>query len=113
MQHVQSIVSVDLALLKSNPPQLLISSVGTVSSGGWKNGTLELKVYVHPPEDGIQDIDFRAEPPNGVAIDVILPIAAQTVMPDIPEWLKGVRVHSATNNVEALTSGAKSVALRA
>jgi hypothetical protein len=108
MKHIRSVVSVDLSLLKSHPPQLLISALGTVPTGGWKNGTLEPRFYIVPPTDGIQDFDFAADPPVGPAIDVILPIAAQTMMESISSWLKGVRVHSATNNVEALLASAKS-----
>ena len=111
MEHVYNIVSVELALLKSFPPQLLITSVGTVRSGGWKNGTLDLVQYIVPPADGIQEINFLAEPPQGSAIDVLLPIPALTVISDIPEWLKGVRVISATNKLEALLGDAKSVPL--
>lgn len=106
MEYVYSVISVDLALLKSNPPQLAITAFGQVNSGGWKNGTLEMRYYVNPPEDGIQDLDFVAQPPVGNAIQVILPVSAHHVITDIPGWLKGVRVHAKSNNVVAMRSGA-------
>ena len=104
MQYIRSVIDVSLSLLKSNPPQLLVNAVGTVSSGGWKNPSLDRRYYVTPPADGIQDYDFTAVPPVGPAIQVILPTAAQDVIVDIPAWLKGVRIHSATNNIEAHTA---------
>jgi len=111
MKHIRSVLSVDLALLKSNPPQLLVSSIGTVNSGGWKNGTLESRYYVVPPADGIQDIDFVASPPTGPSTTVILPIPAQTTISPIPAWLKGVRVHAETNHVQALVGSSREVAI--
>lgn len=109
MKHIRSIVSVDLAFLKSHPPQLLVSSIGTVNSGGWKNGSLDLRYYIVPPADGIQDIDFVASPPAGPSTAVILPISAQTTIFPIPPWLKGVRVHAETNHVLAETSSSREV----
>ena len=101
MDHVYKVISVDLALLKSNPPQLAITAFGQVNSGGWKNGTLEPRYYIVPPTDGIQDFDFVAQPPIGIAIQVILPVTAHHVIPHIPEWLKGVRVHAGSNSLVA------------
>jgi hypothetical protein len=83
--------------------------VGTVPSGGWQNPSLDRRQYVTPPVDGIQDYDFTAAPPVGSAIQVILPIAAQDVIVDIPSWLKGVRVHTATNCMEVLTTTSRSL----
>lgn len=111
MQHIRSVIEASLSLLKSNPPQLLISAVGTVSSGGWKNPSLDRRHYIAPPSDGILDYDFSASPPVGTAIQVILPIAAQDVLVEIPLWLKGVRIHSATNQVEAYTFTSKTLDL--
>lgn len=105
MEHIYKVISVDLALLKSNPPQLAITAFGQVNSGGWKNGTLELRYYVIPPADGIQDLDFVAQPPVGLAPQVILPVSAHHVITQIPEWLKGVRVHAESNNVVAMRAG--------
>lgn len=101
MSIIYKAIAVDLALLKSMPPHLAITVYGQVSSGGWTAGTLSPVEYVMPPADGIQDFDFIATPPTGVVIQVVLPITAHYVMQNIPSWLKGVRVHSQTNTVEA------------
>lgn len=111
MKHVRSVLSVDVSILESQPPQLLVRALGTVPTGGWKNGTLEPRFYIDPPADGFQDFDFVGTPPFGPAIQVILPIAAQTVIPSIPPWLKGVRIHSSTNHLEALVAKAASLAV--
>jgi hypothetical protein len=101
MKPILCVNTVDLKLLKSFPPQLVITAYGKVSSGGWKDGTLAPRFHVVPPADGIIDYDFIAEPPTGIAIQVILPIVAHTTFTDPPSWLKGVRVHSASNAVVA------------
>lgn len=111
MADVMKVVDVDLKILKSNPPQLHISAIGLVNSGGWTNPRLEPRVYIQFPPDGIQDFDFVADPPQGAAIQVILPIDASKLWKDPPlDKLKGVRVHSASNSIEAHLKSSKSVA---
>ena len=102
-KHVIKVANVDLSLLKSNPPTLVISSGGFVSTSGWTNGRLEPRFYIDFPADGIQDFDFVADPPLGMALQVISPIVATPVeWSDPPAALKGVRVHSQTNSVESM-----------
>ncbi|MCE6976347.1 hypothetical protein EI534_02660 [Pseudomonas frederiksbergensis] len=111
MADVMKVVDVDLKILKSNPPQLHISAIGLVNSGGWTNPRLEPRVYIQFPPDGIQDFDFVADPPQGAAIQVILPIDASKLWKEPPlDKLKGVRVHSASNSIEAPLKSSKSVA---
>jgi hypothetical protein len=95
--------SVYIAINKSNPPQLQISASGEVSSGGWKAPALVPRIYVTPPADGIQDLDFVATPPSGIAVQVILPVAGDVTITLVP-WILGVRVHAKTNSVIALFS---------
>lgn len=102
MKPIRKVHTVQLQLLKSKPPVLVINAAGEVSSGGWKNGTLVPRIYLVPPQDGIADYEFEAEPPTGPSISVILPIVAQATLTDPPAWLRGIRIHSATNQVEAL-----------
>ena len=104
MEKVYQVSEVQLHILKSRPPQLDISADGTVRTSGWKNAELSPYVYVTPPEDGIQEFDFVAEPPDGVVSQVITPISANTIMEEIPDWLKGVRVYAETNQVEETLS---------
>lgn len=99
---VMSVASVNIALLKSNSPQLVITSSGFVSTSGWKNGRLEPLFYIDFPADGIQDFDFVADPPEGMALMVISGISAKPLEWDNPPAnLKGVRVHSQSNSIEA------------
>lgn len=106
------VVDVELKLLKSNPPQLHILAIGLVGSAGWTNPRLEPRVYIQFPPDGIQDFDFVADPPQGTVIQVVLPIDASKLWKEPPfDKLKGVRVHSATNSVEAYVESCKSLAI--
>lgn len=91
---------VEIALLKSNPPKLLINVLGTVRTSGWANPRLLPRIYVQPPPDGIWEFDFVADPPTGIALQVITPIFASYLFEgDFSEW-KGVRVVAETNSKE-------------
>ncbi|WP_367372159.1 hypothetical protein [Pseudomonas lini] len=112
MASVMKVVDVQLTLLKSYPPQLHISAIGLVNSGGWTNPRLEPRIYLQFPPDGIQDFDFVADPPQRPAIQPILPIAASELWENPPlDKLKGVRIHSANNSIEAYLESAKSLAV--
>lgn len=84
-------------------PALVIQATGTVNSGGWKNAELGAWIYIKPPEDGIADLDFFATPPDpGSNVNWMLaPIVAKAVLP-IPEWVRGIRVHAASNKIEQM-----------
>jgi hypothetical protein len=99
-KKIFSVDAVHLAIDKGNPAQLHVAAMGQVSSSGWKGPVLVPRLYFVAPADGIQDLDFRATPPSGIALTVILPISADIVL-DLVDWLKGVRVHSAHNAIEA------------
>lgn len=75
--------------------------MGKASSSGWKGGVWAPRLYIFPPEDGIQDLDFLATPPTGIALIVILPISADVSL-EMVDWLKGVRVDAARNSMEAI-----------
>lgn len=103
-QSLFSVNQVDLSILKSNPPQLLIDVLGMASSSGWTNARLHQRVYVQPPADGIWEFDFVADPPMGVSLPLLTPI--KPVRPFIysgnfGSW-NGVRIISATNAIEKL-----------
>jgi hypothetical protein len=96
--------SVRCAINKSNPPQLVVTAYGNVPTGGWTGPTLEPRVYVAPPADGIWDYDFKATPPAGPATQVITPIEATHTWPDYsPATLKGVRIHGDEAGVKEST----------
>ncbi len=97
-----SVAKVDLTLLKCHPPRLVINASGFVTTSGWSKGRLEPRFYIRFPADGIQDFDFVAEPPDGIALMVISPITAAPLEWDNPPVeLKGVRVHAQSNQIEA------------
>ena len=112
-KHIMSVASVDISLMKSLPPILVIMSTGFVSTSGWQNGRLEPRFYIDFPADGIQDFDFVADPPEGMTLMVISGIAANPIeWENPPESLKGVRIHSQSNFVEAKIGSAKSFSLK-
>ena len=98
---ISRVDSVHIAINKSNPPQLQVSAIGEVSSGGWKAPAIVPRIYFMPPQDGIQDLDFLATPPGGIAIDVMMPLSGDVAI-TLVDWMKGVRVHAKTNSVVAM-----------
>ena len=104
-QSISSVKTVCFSINKSNPPQLSVSASGSVSSSGWKGGALIPRIYVVQPQDGIQDFDFVAESPSGTVLWVISPISGDGTI-ELEKWIKGVRVHAATNSITALLSEA-------
>jgi hypothetical protein len=92
--------SVDIAILKSNPPLLFVGASGEVPTTGWTNIRLEPYYYIAPPRDGIWAFDFVGDPPTGMAGQVVLPCHA-SIVTRLPKWLKGVRIHAAQNTMEA------------
>ena len=107
MASVMTVVDVELKIIKSNPPQWSITAIGTVNSGGWTNPRLRPRFYPVFPDDGIQDFVFDADPPDGIAIQPVLPIAATELWPNPPKHVKGVRINSASNSIEVLAGSAQ------
>ncbi len=106
MQKILEIINVHISILESFPPQLRIVASGNVPAEGWSNPTLVPYIYIQPPPDGIYDFDFFADPPEGVAAQVISPIEAVHVWKSFPEGLKGVRIHASQNSKTALLTTA-------
>ena len=100
---VHEIVSVDLSFEKRIPPNALVKAKGKVMTGGYKNPRLSPVVYVTPPADGIQDVEFCIDPPpaGGIVHQGIVEFDSPLLrIPSIPKWFKGVRVISETNKIE-------------
>jgi len=90
------ILSVDLALQKINPPNLMISAVAEAPTAGYTDAQLHLAQYQAPPQDGIQDCYFTAVRPAGAAAQVMSQVKASAVIHDVnskASWLRGVRIH--------------------
>lgn len=110
--RIYSITSVDLSLIKTNPPGLLVTAAGMVTTTGWTKPELVPFVYIQPPADGILDCDFVATPPASgqIVLQVLTPVTGVLALPDIDlenYWapglpLVGIRAHSAGNTKTAL-----------
>ncbi|WP_322517671.1 hypothetical protein SR870_09230 [Rhodopseudomonas palustris] len=108
MQRILEVTSVDISLIKTKPPQILIVAHGTVPTSGWKTPELSPWFYIRPPDDCIQDFDFVAEEPSGIVLEMITTVVAETTIPRDPAdyWgpgqpLRGVRIHARGNAKEA------------
>jgi hypothetical protein len=102
MAQVYKVNEVTVTLEKSKPPVLVVVAKGETRTSGYTNGRLERRQYVIPPADGLQDYDFVADPPRGVATGALSPIEATDRWEDPPSWLKGSRVHAESNQMEGL-----------
>ena len=110
MAHVPTVVSADAFDFSiAGFQRVLIYAQGTVPTSGWSEIRLAPRFYIKEPVDGIWDIDLDADAPVGLVLQVVQSVTASGLFP-APPWLKGIKVHGATNHVVAsLTSGKKSV----
>jgi hypothetical protein len=92
--------SVKLSFNKELPPELIIEANGTSSTPQWTNAALSCYEYASAPQDGIQEFDLVAIPPSVFVPEFLSPIRTSYTVKAVPEWLRGVRVYSATNHVE-------------
>jgi hypothetical protein len=101
-QIVGRILKVDYTLQKKMPPNLLVTAVGQVPTGGYTRVQLVRVIYVAPPEDGIQDYILFAVPPSGPAAQVISEVEATNrweAYEREARWIKGFRVHGVGDGV--------------
>jgi hypothetical protein len=99
-RKILEVVSIDLQILKSEPPILVITAEGNTASAGWTEGELNPYVYIMPPADGYYEFDFVAKPPSGPAGSVLTSIGAKTAWPDFPKNLKGVKIYGSKNSMK-------------
>lgn len=109
---IYAVDDIDITLLKSEPPSLLILARGRTTSSGWRDPQLVQHIYITPPADGVLDLDFIAQAPNpgGIVLPVLSSIAAETQIDDIDVanyWgkglpLTGIRVISVSNEKTAV-----------
>ncbi|MFO1108630.1 MAG: hypothetical protein U1E61_05570 [Bradyrhizobium sp.] len=107
MVRIYDVQSAVITILKSDPPQIVISACGKASSTGWTNPTLGAWYYIDAPKDGVQDFDFTATEPTGISLPVLTPITASSLISRDPSnyWgkgkpLVGVRIHARDNTIE-------------
>jgi hypothetical protein len=101
-----------LMVIPENPPAISVSARGWVPTSGWSHPDLAPWMYIVPPKDGILDLDFVASPPTGgFVLQVFSRIGVVKAFP-IPSWVRGVRIHTSTNRMEAMLekSSQKSIA---
>ncbi|HSR67610.1 MAG TPA: hypothetical protein VLU25_06680 [Acidobacteriota bacterium] len=97
MQKIHSVESVTLAVLDSDPNQLLVTALGHVVSSGWTDSQLLEYSSTDAPEGGILKFDFAARPPQGAVLPSRFPILAQCAIEVDIASVKGVRVRSSSN----------------
>lgn len=109
MQRVMDVDTIDISILNTLPPAILVVAHGHVPTTGWTGPQLSPWFYIRAPDDGIQDFDFVAQEPAGIVGDVVLPIVAEAnVHHDVANYwgagvpLRGVRVHARANSREEL-----------
>lgn len=104
MEPVLSVESVEIVILKSNPPQWQIHASGTASTPGWTNPELVVAMVLGPelPEDGVIDLIFMAEPPQGIVPQVLASISGYGLIESPASGTRGVRVKAKTKAVEKL-----------
>ena len=99
-QRIMNVTEIHFERQKSNPVQYLVWAEGKVPSLAWTGGRLDARMYIRPPEDGIQDFDFVATPPSKPSGTAIAPIeSAKLQLPD-DGWIRGFRVHAVQNSLE-------------
>jgi hypothetical protein len=104
MQTAGKILRVDFSIEESNPPNLVVTAVGQVPTGGYdpKKVTLQRVAYVAPPADGIQDYKLTAVKPTGIVTQVISEVSGKDRWKGYTKeapWLKGVRVHGVGDGI--------------
>jgi hypothetical protein len=102
-EPVASLISVKIERMPQNPDELRISALAWVSTLGWTDPELVPRTYVRPPDDGIYDLDFVAEPPRGPVGQALARMEVKHNFRASP-GLKGVRIHASTNSMEAQQS---------
>ena len=87
--RLYNISDIQLSIFESQPPKLGVAVSGQATTTGWKNIELvPLEKTLSP--DGILDLDFVGEPPEGISIPVITPVSAHFVWADDVDRLVGV-----------------------
>jgi hypothetical protein len=99
--RVYSVGEVIVDLQKSNPPRLVIAVTGSAVSTGWT--AAELRSFEpEPSPDGIIDLELVADPPTGISLPRITPIAATAVWDKGVDKVVGVKVHSRSSSITYL-----------
>lgn len=118
MERIYDVQKANIRILRSNPPQIIVSASGRVNSIGWTRESLDAFKYPSRedwPKDGILDFEFNAEPPpRSIPVEpeeneedyLSISAVAETICDPANYWgrgkpLVGVRIHARKNVVEA------------
>jgi hypothetical protein len=104
---VKEIQSLVLGVLKSNPPHLLISAHGMVTSTGWGNPALVPRGEV--TAEGLLELDYVVSALPVTLAQVNLPVHAAYLFEGDLARVRQVRVHAEANALEQPVSGARPV----
>lgn len=77
---------------------------GEVNSSGWTEPGLEASDSHSFLSDGILDFNLVAEPPSGIADQVMVPIEVAKEVRSEHQDVKGVRIHAKSNEMVGLIS---------
>lgn len=106
LKRVPEIVDVTFELQTTEPPNLIVTAVGQVPTGGWTEVQLLRREYVRPPADGIWEYDLLGKPPEGFATQVISKVKATHVWEEVDATkLKGIRVYGLGEGVKTVKAG--------
>ena len=93
---IYCITSVEVIRISDNPLALSVRAQGLAATSGWTNPKLD--AVATPPGDLILEFNFEADPPSGISLPVLTPIAASAeVEPSHP--VAGVIVYGRTNSI--------------
>ncbi|MBP1850968.1 hypothetical protein [Rhizobium halophytocola] len=101
--RILSVQSVELSLEKSDPARLVVIAMGIASTPGYTNVRLD-SLEEELSSDGIFDLEFVGDPPDGIVIPKLTPVAASIVLDRDVDRIVGVLVHARTNQLLQLLS---------
>ena len=108
LRRVAKILAVTHQVQTSQPPNLLITAVGEVPTGGWSDVVLLRRIYVAEPADGIYEYDLLAKPPDGPATQAFTQVKAANLWEKIdPAKVKGIRVFGVDEGIKVVMFGKK------
>ena len=90
--------SITLQAMNGEKPSVAVSVQGFAATPGYSNvrlNPLEKKLSA----DGILDLEFVGDPPDGIVAQVVTPAMASMVITDDVDRLVGVRVEARTNSM--------------
>lgn len=78
MSKILLLTDLEVQLLKSNPPQIIVNVRGAASTPGWTNLRLEISP-TDDPDDDVLEYQFVGDRPTGVVPSVLTSVSASVV----------------------------------